>query len=152
MAGGEGAGPSGHVRGLTPVVLASDSVERWHLPSIEADGKREPRVLFSRPESRAVVVDLRAGDELGEHRLHEHTIVLVVSGQLALVLGDRHLLCEAGTLATFTPGEARSVRALEPSRILLLLAPWPGAGHFGEGEDVDPERMPANATAPPLEG
>jgi quercetin dioxygenase-like cupin family protein len=127
------------------------AVERWHLPSIDADGKREPRVLFSRPDSRAVVIDLREGDELGDHRMHEHAVVLVVSGRLGVAVDRRTVECEAGTLATFTPGETRSVRALEPSRLLLLLAPWPGAGHFGEGEDADPARMPTNATAPPLE-
>ena len=127
------------------------AVERWHLPSIDADGKREPRVLFSRPDSRAVVIDLREGDEMGSHRMHEHAVVFVVSGRLGVVVGDRTTDCEAGTLATFSPGETRSVRALEPSRILLLLAPWPGAGHFGMGEDANPARMPSNATAPPLE-
>jgi hypothetical protein len=50
-------------------------VERWHLPPIEANGKREPRVLFSRPECRAVVSDLNEGDELGEHRVHENAVV-----------------------------------------------------------------------------
>jgi quercetin dioxygenase-like cupin family protein len=125
-------------------------VERWHLPSIEANGKREPRVLFSRADSRAVVIDLRQGDEMGEHRLYEHAVVLVVSGRLQVATSDLSIECEAGTLATFSPGETRSVRALEPSRIVLLLAPWPGAGHFGEGEDADPARMPANATVPPL--
>jgi len=128
-----------------------DAVERWHLPSIEANGKREPRVLFSGPEWRAVVIDLNTGDELRDHRLYEHAVVEVVSGRLGLVVGDQRVECDAGTLVTFAPGETRSVQALEPSRILLLLAPWPGEGHFHAGEDADPERMPANAAAPPLE-
>ena len=38
--------------------------------------------------------------------------------------------------------------ALEQSRLLLVLAPWPGEGHFREGEVTDPERMPANAEPP----
>jgi quercetin dioxygenase-like cupin family protein len=125
-------------------------VERWHLPSIAADGKREPRVLFSRPECRAVVIDLNEGDELGDHRLREYAMVQVVSGRLGLTLAGSETECEAGMLMTFEPGESRSVRALEPSRLLLLLTPWPGAGHFRDGEDADPERMPANATVPPL--
>lgn len=126
-----------------------DAVERWHLPSVDANGKREPRVLFSRPECRGVLIDLNAGDELRDHRLYEHALVQVVSGRLGLVVADHQVECDSGTLLTFTPGETRSVRALEPSRILLLLAPWPGEGHFREGEDADPGRMPANA-APPL--
>jgi hypothetical protein len=89
---------------------------------------------------------------MGDHRLYEHAAVLVVSGRLGIVTGSMSVECEAGTLATFSPGETRRVRALEPSRILLLLAPWPGAGHFGEGEDADPARMPANATVPPMDG
>jgi quercetin dioxygenase-like cupin family protein len=125
-------------------------VERWHLPSIEASGRREPRVLFSRPGCRAVLIDLNAGDELGEHRTHEHAVLQVVSGRLELVVGQRTVACDAGTLVTFAQGETRSVRALESSRILLLLAPWPDEGHFREGEDADPARMPANAAAPPL--
>ena len=126
-------------------------MERWHLPSIEANGKREPRVLFSRNECRAVLIDLNEGDELGEHRLYEHAVVQVVSGRLQLAVGDRDVECDAGSLVTFAPRETRSVQALEPSRILLLLAPWPGDGHFAEGQVADPERMPANAVAPPLE-
>ena len=125
-------------------------MERWHLPSIEASGKREPRVLFSRPECRAVLIDLNAGDELGNHRLHESAVVEVVTGKVGLEMEDRGIECEAGTLLTFVPGETRSLRALEPSRILLLLSPWPGEGHFRAGEDSDPGRVPAQATAPPL--
>ena len=128
-----------------------DAVERWHLPSIDANGKREPRVLFSGRECRAVLVDLNTGEELRDHRLHEHAFVAVVSGRLGVAVEDRGVECDAGTLVTFVPGETRSVRALEPSRILLLLAPWPGDGHFHEGEDADPERMPANATVSPLQ-
>ena len=123
-------------------------VDRWHLPSIDASGKREPRVLFSRPECRAVLIDLNEDDELRDHRVHERAVVQVVSGRLGLAAAEGTVECEAGTLLTFAPGETRSLRALEPSRILLLLAPWPGEGHFRDGEDADPERMPATAVPP----
>ena len=122
-------------------------MERWHLPSIDASGKREPRVLFSAPEARAVLIDLNAGDEMGEHRVHENALLQVVSGRVEL----NGIACDAGTLVTFPPGETRSARALEPSRLLLVLAPWPGANHFHDGEDADPSRMPANAAAPPVD-
>lgn len=107
-------------------------------------------MLFSRPECRAVLIDLNPGDELGDHRLRESALVEVVSGRLGVTAGSSGMECDAGTLVTFEPGETRSVRALEPSRILLLLTPWPGVGHFRDGEDADPARMPANAAAPPL--
>ena len=126
-------------------------MKRWHLPSIAADGKREPRVLFSRPDCRAVVIDLNEGDELGAHRLHEHAVVEVVSGRLGLTLAEGEVECDAGMLMTFEPGETRKVLALEPSRLLMLLTPWPGEGHFRDAENADPARMPANATVPPLD-
>ena len=67
--------------------------------------------------------------------MHEHAVVQVVSGRLGLTLAGRDVECDAGMLMTFRPGETRSVRALEPSRLLLLLMPWPGAGHLpGHGE------------------
>jgi quercetin dioxygenase-like cupin family protein len=125
-------------------------VERWHLPSITASGKREPRVLFSRAEARGVLIDLNAGEEMGDHRLHESAVLQVVAGRVGVELGDQGVECDAGTLLTFDPGETRRLRALEPSRILLLLTPWPGAGHFPDGEVADPARMPAHGTAPPL--
>jgi quercetin dioxygenase-like cupin family protein len=126
-------------------------VERWHLPSIEASGQREPRVLFSQPEFRGVVVDLAAADELGDHRLYEHALIQVVSGRLRVTAGEQAVECDAGTLVAFAPHETRSVQALEPSRILLLLAPWPGDGHYPQDRIADPERMPANAAVPPLD-
>ncbi|HXF98702.1 MAG TPA: cupin domain-containing protein [Gaiellaceae bacterium] len=125
-------------------------MERWHLPSVAASGKREPRVLFSHPECRAVLIDLNAGEELGDHRLHESAIVSVVSGRLAVELDGREVECAEGTLLRFSAGETRALRALAPARVLLILAPWPGEGHFREGEEVDPERVPPEAAVPPL--
>jgi quercetin dioxygenase-like cupin family protein len=125
-------------------------VERWHLLTVEASGKREPRVLFSRPACRAVLIDLNERDELGDHSVHEDAVLQVVSGRVLVAAGDRRAECEAGAIVVFAPGEVHSVQALAASRLLLLLAPWPGAGHFPDGDAVDPERMPAKASEPPL--
>jgi quercetin dioxygenase-like cupin family protein len=125
-------------------------MERWHIPSIEADGRREPRVLFSCPEARAVVIDLRDGEQLGEHSVHERTVLQVVNGRLEVTAGDAVVTCDSGTLVTFAPGERHAVTASGDARVLLMLSPWPGAGHFPDGAQVDAGRMPANATARPL--
>lgn len=126
-------------------------MDRWHLPSIGATGKREPRVLFSAPACRAVVIDLEAGDAMGEHSVHETSVLHVVSGTVAIAAGGREVDCEAGSLVTFDPGERHTVRAVGPARVLLLLAPWPGEGHYPAGEDADPERLPAHAHAAPID-
>jgi len=36
-----------------------------------------------------------------------------------------------GLLVEFDPGERHAVRAVSNTRLLLLLTPWPGAGHPG---------------------
>ena len=125
-------------------------MERWHLPSIEATGKREPRVLFSTEQCRAVVLDLRAGDSMGEHQVRERAVVQVVTGRVRLGPPGGEVEGHAGTLATFAPAERHTLTAVEDSRVLLLLAPWPGDGHFVDGEAADPSRLPAHASAAPL--
>jgi quercetin dioxygenase-like cupin family protein len=125
-------------------------MQRWHLPSIDAVSKREPRVLFSTPQCRAVVIDFVEGDRMGEHQVRERAVVEVVSGRVRLFADSESVDCGPGTLVTFDPGERHAVEALEASRVLLLLAPWPADGHFVEGEDASPERLPEHAAVPPL--
>ena len=45
-----------------------------------------------------------------------------------------------GTLFFFEPDERRTVSSERGARILLLLAPWPGAGHYRGGGDSRLER------------
>jgi quercetin dioxygenase-like cupin family protein len=125
-------------------------VERWHIPSIEAAGRREPRVLLSQPECRAVVIDLRDGERLGDHSVHERALLQVVSGKVDISAGGEDVVCDAGTLVTFAPGERHSVVASGAARLLLMLAPWPGEGHYPDGTLVDSVRTPANATERPM--
>lgn len=85
---------------------------------------------------------------MGEHSVHENAILQVVSGTVVLGTADGETECPAGTLATFSPGERHSVRAAETSRVLLLLAPWPGDGHYGAGEE---EHLATHAHVAPLD-
>src|SRR5437764_15179840 len=126
-------------------------MERWHIPSVEASGRREPRVLFSTPECRAVVIDLSDGDQLGEHSVHERASIQVVSGQVTVAAMGSEVSCSAGTLVVFDPGERRAVRATGgPARVLLMLAPWPGEGHYPDGAPSDSSSRPSRASADPM--
>ncbi len=121
----------------------------WHLASVDASGRREPRVLFSTPECRAVVLDLAAGDVLGEHQVRERSVLEVISGTVEISSGGDALSAVAGTLVTFAPGERHAVRAKAAARVLLLLAPWPAADHYQTTEAADPARLPSNARVGP---
>ena len=125
-------------------------MQRWDLTGTHESGRSGPRVLFSTPEARGVVVDLAAGEELGDHRVRERAMVLVVHGRIEVADGGAPATCPQGTLAVFDPGERHVVRAIEQTRLLLTLAPWPAPGHYEPDEREDPHELPAHATQPPV--
>ena len=93
-------------------------------------GTRSPVVLKSEDEARAVLIGLDPGQELGDHQVKEHAWLLVVEGTVRVASADGELEAPAGTLAHFEPNERHSVRSEGGAKVLLLLAPWPGPGHF----------------------
>ena len=97
-----------------------------------------PRVLFSTPECRAVVIDLESGDELGEHHVRERAVLQVIAGRVAIECLDEIVECETGALVTFDPGEHHTIRALADAQLLMLLAPWPGGEHLPANAAVEP--------------
>jgi quercetin dioxygenase-like cupin family protein len=110
-------------------------VQSWKLFEIETPGGTvSPVVLESRDEARAVVIGLQPGQELGEHQVKEHAWVVVVDGSVQIEAGGETIEADAGTLLRFEPDERHSVASAEGARILLLLAPWPGPGHY-RGEE-----------------
>jgi quercetin dioxygenase-like cupin family protein len=118
------------------------------MPSV---GRQKPRVLFSSPECRLVVIDLQGGEELGDHQVRERAVLEVIAGRVSIECSPETVECEAGTLATFDPGEPHSVRALTDARLLLVLAPWLAARNGTEPDVVQAQHLPANALAEPIE-
>jgi len=88
-----------------------------------------PQVLRSDDETRAIVIDLPAGEQLQEHQVHERAYVFVADGEIKLEQGDEVVSGGPGLLAHFEPNERRAITATQDSRLVLVLAPWPGVGH-----------------------
>ena len=104
------------------------SMEHWDLRQMPMDVHR-PEVLQSDGEGRAIALSLPAGERLQEHQVHERAWMLVVDGTIEIESPDGETVNGgAGLLAVFDPAERREVRATADARLLLLLAPWPGAG------------------------
>src|SRR5918996_421404 len=104
-------------------------MESWDLGSIEVE-PRSPVVLDSQDEGRAILINLPAGEQLQEHQVHERATVLVVFGRVNITLpSGASARGGPGFMAVFDPAERHEVSAEEDSRILLVLAPWPGDGH-----------------------
>jgi len=110
-------------------------VRSWRLSEIETpDGSRSPIVLHSGDEGRAVLIGLQPGQELGDHQVKEHAFLVVVEGRARIVAGSDTLEADAGTLVAFAPDERRVDARDEGAKILLLLSPWPGEGHYRGGD------------------
>ena len=107
-------------------------MRHWRLPEVETpQGARSPVVLHSKEGSaRAVLIELRAGEALGDHGVKESALVLVLGGTVRVEAGDESVDGEAGSLFHFDPDERHSVASDAGARLLLLLAPWTGEGHY----------------------
>jgi quercetin dioxygenase-like cupin family protein len=106
-------------------------VESWNLLELETpDGSRSPIVLHSKEDARAVLIGLNPGQELGDHQVHENAYMVVVAGEVAVGSSSDSVRAGPGTLFRFEANERHRVSSENGARILLLLAPWPGPGHY----------------------
>ena len=98
----------------------------WDLSTLEVETGR-PQVLHSVPQGRAIALQLDAGSALDEHEVHEVAWLVVASGRVRVAAagGGPGEEMSAGGLVAFEPHERHAVSAIEDSRLLLLLAPWP---------------------------
>jgi quercetin dioxygenase-like cupin family protein len=106
-------------------------VESWDIRSLNVAPHR-PQVLRSDDETRAIAIHLPAGEELQEHQVYERAYLVVVGGEVEILKDGESTAGGPGLLAHFEPKERRVVRAKSDARLLLLLSPWPGAGHPSE--------------------
>jgi quercetin dioxygenase-like cupin family protein len=113
-------------------------MKSWALTEIETPGgSRSPVVLSSGDEGRAVLIGLEPGQELGEHQVKESMFLVVIDGSVHIGAGGESLDAGPGVLVTFEPDERRSVSSENGARVLLVLAPWPGAGHYRAEEKAE---------------
>jgi redox-sensitive bicupin YhaK (pirin superfamily) len=102
-------------------------MEHWDLRTLDVQ-PHQPKILHSaRGEARSILINLPAGEALGDHEVHERAYVVVVDGEVELggTTGG------PGLAAVFDPHERHAVTAHTDARLLLVLAPWPGDGHPG---------------------
>ena len=79
------------------------------------------------PRSDAVDVAKILGDD---PQVKERAWVTVVEGRARIECGGEAVDAGAGVLFTFDPSERHSIASETGARILLILAPWPGDGHY----------------------
>lgn len=106
-------------------------MKTWDIRGLDIEAHK-PAILSSSDAARVIALNLPAGEQLQEHVVHERAWLLVVEGRLEVVSGGGEPTAGGpGLLAEFDPKEPHEVTAVEDTRLLLFLAPWPGDGHPG---------------------
>lgn len=104
-------------------------MQTWDTAAIDVQ-PQHPEVLSSDDEGRVIALHLLAGERLSEHQVHERAWLVVIAGKVEISQpGGTSASGGVGFLAAFDPNERHDVRAIEETRMLLVLAPWPGTGH-----------------------
>lgn len=117
----------------------------WNVNDIELR-PHAPKILSSTDDARAIALAIPAGESLQDHQVHERAWVSILSGQAEITTTAGETISGTpGLLVEFDPGERHAVRAVSDTRLLLLLTPWPGAGHPGPMSLPDKARSVARA-------
>ena len=104
-------------------------METWDVKTLEVE-PHFPQVLRSDDEGRMIVINLPAVEELQMHQVHERSWIVVVDGEIELeASADGSAKGGPGFLIHAKPNERREIRAVSDTRLVMLLAPWPGEGH-----------------------
>jgi len=109
-------------------------MQTWDLLSVHApDGTRDPLVLHSDDGARAVLIVLSPGQSLGEHQVKENAWLTVLDGTVEITAAGETVSAGRGMTARFEPDERHAIRSGDGARVLMLLAPSPGVGHYRGG-------------------
>ncbi len=104
-------------------------MQHWDVAGMEVEPSN-PVVIDSQAEARAIAIQLQSGEKLSEHQVHERAWLVVVTGSIEVnEPGGEATPGGAGLMVEWDPNERHEVKAVEDSRLLLILAPWPGDGH-----------------------
>jgi quercetin dioxygenase-like cupin family protein len=67
---------------------------------------------------------------LGDHQVKENAWITVIEGTVQITADGETIDASPGVLVRFEPNERHALRSESGARILMLLAPWPGEGHY----------------------
>src|SRR3954467_2872445 len=101
----------------------------WDLTALAVE-PRQPEVLHSdEGAARVIAINLPAGEELGDHQVHERAWLVGADGEIEVRQGGQRERGGPRLPRRVEANERHEVRATSDARLVLILAPWPGAGH-----------------------
>lgn len=113
------------------IATEEGEMQSWDLKGVDVPA-HQPEILSSAGDARTILLQLPAGEELQEHEVHERARIVVIDGEVEVTTPDGDAVsAAAGHLFEFGPQERHTVIAHSPTRLLIVLSPWPGDGHPG---------------------
>ena len=103
-------------------------MDSWDISTLDVE-PHHPQILRSDPEARVVAINVPAGEALDDHQVHERAYLVIVAGEAHVGPVGSTQQAGPGFVAHFDPKERHEVRAISDTRLVLVLAPWPGEGH-----------------------
>ena len=113
-------------------------MQSWNLNTRLENHRKGPLQLLSTPGIRVDLVDLAQDEEIGDSWYGDRVLIQVLSGSVLFTIGEYTTICDEGTLVALDPGDARSVRGLEQSRLLLTFASRSRGHSPGAGSEAFP--------------
>ena len=98
-------------------------MDSWDIATLDVE-PHKPQVLHQ-DDTRAIAINLPAGELMQEHETHERAFLVVAAGEIELEHEGQTQTAGAGFLAHFEPHERREVRARDDARLILILSPYP---------------------------
>ena len=103
-------------------------VEQLHAEESWRQGVRNAKTLVKEPDLRVVVILLRQGARMEEHRAPGRITIHTLSGRLRLQMLDQTIDLEAGQILMLESDIPHNVEAVDESVFLLTIA-WPAKTH-----------------------
>jgi quercetin dioxygenase-like cupin family protein len=139
LTGASHGGPERAARWVAGPVLSFDltrELEQLHQEASWKQHGHDAKTLVKEQAFRVVLIALREGAALGEHRATGPISIQVLDGQLQVTALDRTMPLSAGQVLALETGVLHAVAALADSAFLLTIA---ASGYGGPG--------PASGTA-----
>ncbi len=118
-------------RAVSTFDLAAE-VERLHTEESWRGGARNAKTLVKEPDLRIVLIVMRQGGRMEEHRAPGRLSIQTLTGRLRLQVRDQTIDLPAGHVLALDPDIAHDVEALDESAFLLTIA-WPARASQGPG-------------------
>ena len=107
---------------LLQVLIPNEVQSMWKEEAWQPDAGRTARTLVKYPDLRIVLVSMKAGTRLKQHKTSARFAILTLAGHLRLHLPDATVEVPRGELLALDRAVSHDVEAIRQSTFLLILA------------------------------